>query len=159
MLAQENILIAEDVLKLADFGSCRGIYSKQPYTEYISTRWYRAPECLLTDGYYNYKMDIWGVGCVFFEIVSLFPLFPGTNELDQINKIHKILGTPAQELLEKFKRHSAHVDFNFPQTSGSGVAKLLLGDVLMPSNRNLVWGCKRMPALSLSIQRHLGYTD
>ena len=125
MLAQENILIAEDVLKLADFGSCRGIYSKQPYTEYISTRWYRAPECLLTDGYYNYKMDIWGVGCVFFEIVSLFPLFPGTNELDQINKIHKILGTPAQELLENFKRHSAHVDFNFPQTSGSGVAKLI----------------------------------
>eukprot|EP01047_Picozoa_sp_COSAG01_P049741 COSAG01_NODE_4958_length_4589_cov_21.366370_3_plen_137_part_00 len=123
--AQENILVAEDVLKLADFGSCRGIYSKQPYTEYISTRWYRAPECLLTDGYYNYKMDIWGVGCVFFEIVSLFPLFPGTNELDQINKIHKILGTPAQELLDKFKRHSAHVDFNFPQMTGSGVAKLI----------------------------------
>eukprot|EP00961_Rhodomonas_salina_P191665 2586712-Rhodomonas_salina.1 len=39
----ENILITDDVLKLADFGSCRGIYSKQPYTEYISTRWYRAP--------------------------------------------------------------------------------------------------------------------
>lgn len=55
----ENILIIDDVLKLADFGSCRGIYSKQPYTEYISTRWYRAPECLLTDGYYNYKMDMW----------------------------------------------------------------------------------------------------
>ena len=47
----ENILITDDELKLADFGSCRGIYSKQPYTEYISTRWYRAPECLLTDGY------------------------------------------------------------------------------------------------------------
>ncbi len=46
----ENILIMDDCLKLADFGSCRGIYSKQPYTEYISTRWYRAPECLLTDG-------------------------------------------------------------------------------------------------------------
>ena len=82
----ENILISDDALKLADFGSCRGIYSKQPYTEYISTRWYRAPECLLTDGYYNYKMDIWGVGAVFFEIVSLFPLFPGTNELDTITK-------------------------------------------------------------------------
>ena len=50
----ENILIRGDELKLADFGSCRGIYSKQPYTEYISTRWYRAPECLLTDGYYGY---------------------------------------------------------------------------------------------------------
>lgn len=38
---------------------------------------YRAPECLLTDGYYNYKMDMWGVGCVMFEIVALYPLFPG----------------------------------------------------------------------------------
>lgn len=80
----ENILITDDELKLADFGSCRGIYSKQPYTEYISTRWYRAPECLLTDGFYNYKMDMWGVGCVFFEVLSLYPLFPGTNELDQV---------------------------------------------------------------------------
>ena len=52
----ENILIMDDCLKLADFGSCRGIYSKQPYTEYISTRWYRAPECLLTDGGAHYIM-------------------------------------------------------------------------------------------------------
>jgi len=49
----ENILIKDDVVKLADFGSCRGVYSKPPFTEYISTRWYRPPECLLTDGYYN----------------------------------------------------------------------------------------------------------
>ena len=59
----------DDVVKLADFGSCRSVFSKQPYTEYISTRWYRAPECLLTDGYYTYKMDMWSVGCVFFEIM------------------------------------------------------------------------------------------
>nr|XP_042714134.1 MAPK/MAK/MRK overlapping kinase isoform X7 [Chrysemys picta bellii] len=64
----ENILIKEDTLKLGDFGSCRSVYSKQPYTEYISTRWYRAPECLLTDGYYSYKMDMWSSGCVFYEI-------------------------------------------------------------------------------------------
>ncbi|PNH05738.1 MAPK/MAK/MRK overlapping kinase [Tetrabaena socialis] len=121
----ENILIMDDCLKLADFGSCRGIYSKQPYTEYISTRWYRAPECLLTDGYYNYKMDMWGVGCVFFEIVSLFPLFPGTNELDQITKIHNILGTPPPDLLAKMKKRSAHMDFNFPPKEGSGVPKLI----------------------------------
>ena len=41
-------------MKLADFGSCKGIFSDHPYTEYISTRWYRPPECLLTDGYYGY---------------------------------------------------------------------------------------------------------
>eukprot|EP01065_Artemidia_motanka_P049626 TRINITY_DN827_c0_g1_i1.p1 TRINITY_DN827_c0_g1~~TRINITY_DN827_c0_g1_i1.p1 ORF type:complete len:460 (+),score=147.17 TRINITY_DN827_c0_g1_i1:281-1660(+) len=121
----ENILIAGDTLKLADFGSCRGIYSKQPFTEYIATRWYRAPECLLTDGYYNYKMDLWGVGCVFFEVVSLYPLFPGTNELDQIHKIHNILGTPAPELLVKMKKHSSHIDFDFPQKVGTGLVKLI----------------------------------
>jgi len=121
----ENILLTEDKLKLADFGSCRGIYSKQPYTEYISTRWYRAPECLLTDGYYNYKMDIWGVGCVMFEVLSLRPLFPGTNELDQIHKIHNCLGTPDVEILNRFKKHASHMDFNFPPKEGTGFDKLL----------------------------------
>jgi renal tumor antigen len=121
----ENILLVDDQLKLADFGSCRGVYSKQPYTEYISTRWYRAPECLLTDGYYSYKMDLWGTGCVWFEILSLFPLFPGTNELDQIEKIHTILGTPPKDLLDKFQRHASHMDFNFPPKEGSGIARLI----------------------------------
>lgn len=127
----ENILIENTSemgrgLKLADFGSCRGIYSKQPYTEYISTRWYRAPECLLTDGYYGPEMDLWGAGCVFFEITSLYPLFPGTNELDQINRIHKVLGTPSAELLAKFKRNgAAHVNFDFPEQKGIGLAELI----------------------------------
>ena len=56
-----------------------GIYSKHPYTEYISTRWYRAPECLMTDGYYDSKMDVWGYGCVLFEMISQFPLFNGSS--------------------------------------------------------------------------------
>jgi len=100
----ENILIKQDVLKLGDFGSCRSVYSRQPYTEYISTRWYRAPECLLTDGFYTYKMDLWSAGCVFYEIASLQPLFPGANELDQISKIHDVIGTPAEKTLTKFKQ-------------------------------------------------------
>ncbi|XP_060583138.1 MAPK/MAK/MRK overlapping kinase-like isoform X2 [Ruditapes philippinarum] len=120
----ENILIKEDLLKLADFGSCRSIYSKQPYTEYISTRWYRAPECLLTDGYYTYKMDMWSVGCVFFEILSLHPLFPGSNEVDQIAKIHDIMGTPEPNVLNKFKK-SRGMNFNFPTKKGSGIERLL----------------------------------
>ena len=80
---------------------------------------------MLTDGYYSYKMDMWGVGCVFFEVAALFPLFPGTNEVDQIQKIHNVLGTPPPELLAKFKKRSSHVDFNFPHKEGSGVASLL----------------------------------
>ena len=61
----ENILMLGDHIKLADFGSCKGIYSQHPYTEYISTRWYRATECLLTDGYYGPKMDLWGTQQLF----------------------------------------------------------------------------------------------
>ncbi|XP_008577107.1 PREDICTED: MAPK/MAK/MRK overlapping kinase [Galeopterus variegatus] len=119
----ENILIKQDVLKLGDFGSCRSSYSKQPYTEYISTRWYRAPECLLTDGFYTYKMDLWSAGCVFYEIASLQPLFPGANELDQISKIHDVIGTPAQKTLTKFKQSRA-MSFDFPFKKGSGIPLL-----------------------------------
>ncbi|CAM9192456.1 unnamed protein product, partial [Ectocarpus fasciculatus] len=127
----ENILIenSNDVskgLKLADLGSCRGIYSKQPYTEYISTRWYRAPECLLTDGYYGPEMDLWGAGCVFFEITSLYPLFPGSNEVDQINRIHKVLGTPSPEVLNKFRsKGSSHISLDFPESKGMGIPQLI----------------------------------
>ncbi|XP_046849462.1 MAPK/MAK/MRK overlapping kinase-like isoform X2 [Xenia sp. Carnegie-2017] len=121
----ENILIKNDIVKLADFGSCRSVYSKQPYTEYISTRWYRAPECLLTDGYYSYKMDIWSLGCVFFEVLSLHPLFPGSNEVDQIAKIHDVLGTPPQNVLNKLTNKSRSINFQFPLKQGTGIRKLL----------------------------------
>ncbi|KAJ8341663.1 hypothetical protein SKAU_G00339540 [Synaphobranchus kaupii] len=120
----ENILIRQDVLKLADFGSCRSMYTKPPHTEYISTRWYRAPECLLTDGYYSHKMDMWSAGCVFFEIISLNPLFPGSNELDQVSKIHDVLGTPEPSLLHKFKQSRA-MRFDFPSRKGCGISQLI----------------------------------
>lgn len=82
----------------------RGIYSRPPYTEYISTRWYRSPECLLTTGYYGPKMDIWALGCVYYEILELKPLFPGTDEIDQIFKIHNVLGSPHPRLITRLRR-------------------------------------------------------
>ncbi|KAK7200931.1 mitogen-activated protein kinase [Novymonas esmeraldas] len=122
----ENLLVdPEGHLKIADFGSCKGVYSKLPLTEYISTRWYRAPECLLTDGYYNYKMDLWSAGCVFFEIIALFPLFPGSNELDQVHRIHNVLGTPPAEVLDRLKKFGTHMDYDFPKKQGTGLTKLL----------------------------------
>ena len=121
----ENILISDDNVKLADLGSCKGIYSKPPFTEYISTRWYRSPECLLTDGYYNYKMDIWGLGCVFFEILTLFPLFPGDDEIDQVNKIHTIIGSPPQELFDKLIKKSSRSDIHYEQKKGVGIKRFL----------------------------------
>ena len=79
----------------------------------------------MTDGYYNYKMDVWGVGCVFFEILSLFPLFPGNNEKDQIHKIHNILGTPPRQILDHFRKYASNIDFNFPSIVGTGINQLI----------------------------------
>ena len=122
----ENILLTGDnTIRIADLGSCKGIYSAKPFTEYISTRWYRAPECLLTDGYYNYKMDIWGVGCVFFEMLSLFPLFPGDDEIDQVAKIHNILGSPPKELFNSLLSLSSRTDIVYENKVGTGIAKYL----------------------------------
>lgn len=122
----ENLLInSNGLLKIADFGSCKGLFSKPPLTEYISTRWYRAPECLLTEGYYSYKMDLWSAGCVFFELAALYPLFPGTNELDQLDKIHEVLGTPSKEVIEKITKYKTHFNAEFPFREGTGLAKLV----------------------------------
>ena len=122
----ENILLCGEQVKLADLGSCKGMYSKPPFTEYISTRWYRSPECLLTDGYYNYKMDIWGLGCVFFELLTLVPLFPGDDEIDEVNKINYILGSPSEELFQKFIKNSTHGnDVKFEYQKGIGIQRYL----------------------------------
>ncbi|XP_008544096.1 MAPK/MAK/MRK overlapping kinase [Microplitis demolitor] len=124
----ENILVKGDLVKLGDLGSIRGIYSKPPYTEYISTRWYRSPECLLTNGFYGPKMDVWAIGCVFYELLSLKPLFPGSNEIDQIAKIHAVLGTPHARIIAKFRRlnKSRDSEYSFPNKgTGSGFTSLL----------------------------------
>ncbi|XP_045469741.1 MAPK/MAK/MRK overlapping kinase-like isoform X2 [Harmonia axyridis] len=135
----ENILIkmttSGELIKLADLGSVRGIYSEPPYTEYISTRWYRSPECLLTVGNYGPKMDVWATGCVFYEMLTLKPLFPGSNELDQLHKIHAILGTPNGKLLEKLKNKSRNCT-SFPEIAGTGL-QCLLGDLSEHAKRLL----------------------
>ncbi|CCW68985.1 unnamed protein product [Phytomonas sp. Hart1] len=123
----ENLLInlEDNTLKIADFGSARSGRGNGPFTEYISTRWYRAPECLLTNGCYKSKMDIWSVGCVFFELCTLYPLFPGSNELDQIHRIHSVLGTPPLGDLFWFKAAGQHGLVDCVPRTGSGLAALV----------------------------------
>ncbi|XP_014251016.1 MAPK/MAK/MRK overlapping kinase-like isoform X2 [Cimex lectularius] len=122
----ENILVKGDLLKISDLGSIKGIYARHPYTEYISTRWYRSPECLLTTGFYGPKMDVWAIGCVFFELLTLKPLFPGSSELDQIAKINHVLGTPSPRLLAKFRKHKCrNSSVCFPAKQGTGLHQLM----------------------------------
>ncbi|KAG5520139.1 hypothetical protein PMAC_001215 [Pneumocystis sp. 'macacae'] len=83
------------IIKLADFGLAREITSQSPYTSYVSTRWYRAPEVLLRANEYSTPVDIWAFGAMAVELATFRPLFPGTNEIDQIWRICEIIGSPA----------------------------------------------------------------
>lgn len=83
-------------VKIADFGLARETASSRPRTDYVATRWYRAPEVLLRDSSYSLPMDIWALGLILVELVNLEPLFPGRGELDQLNRIGIVLGYPSR---------------------------------------------------------------
>lgn len=93
-LKPENLLVTNDVLKIADFGLAREASSMPPYTEYVSTRWYRAPEVLLQSKSYAPAVDMWAAGAILAELFTLSPIFPGESEIDQLFKICCVLGTP-----------------------------------------------------------------
>ena len=94
-LKPENLLINDqNIVKLADFGLAREIRARPPFTEYVSTRWYRAPELLLCSPNYNSPIDIFAMGLIIVEMYLLRPLVPGNSEADQLMKICLVLGTP-----------------------------------------------------------------
>lgn len=82
------------IIKLCDFGLARALESAPPYTEYVSTRWYRAPGVLLLSSTYSSALDMWALGAIMAEVINLQPLFPGTDTIDQLAKIGDILGDP-----------------------------------------------------------------
>ena len=76
-------------------------------TEYVITRWYRAPEVILCPSHYSKAVDIWSIGCIFAELLGRQPLFPGDHYLDQIQKIIGIIGTPKDDDLDFIKKKEA----------------------------------------------------
>ncbi|VDM16204.1 unnamed protein product, partial [Wuchereria bancrofti] len=112
----ENIMCnGTELVKIADFGLAREIRSRPPFTDYVSTRWYRAPEILLRSTSYNSPIDIWALGCIMAELYMLRPLFPGTSELDQLFKIITILGTPNKDDWPEGYQLAVAMNFKFQQ--------------------------------------------
>jgi len=111
----ENLLISGDLVKLADFGLAREIRARPPFTDYVSTRWYRAPEVLLRSAVYNSPLDIWACGCIMAELYTLRPLFPGSSESDELFKICSVLGTPSQAQWPDGHKLAAQLGFRWPQ--------------------------------------------
>ncbi|CAG2111797.1 unnamed protein product [Medioppia subpectinata] len=92
----DNILVNSNAdLKVCDFGLARVTdpLKSGSQTVYVTTRWYRAPEVMLTESCYNNSMDVWSVGCVLGEMLSGRPLFPGQNHYLQVNCILDVLGS------------------------------------------------------------------
>ncbi|CDZ97124.1 cog complex component [Phaffia rhodozyma] len=106
-----NVLVNADCeLKICDFGLARGFHpgtkdspahGGSPLTEYVATRWYRAPEIMLSYRRYTTAIDVWSIGCILAELLSGKPIFKGKDYVDQLNLILSVLGTPDDETLNR----------------------------------------------------------
>ncbi|CAJ1941971.1 unnamed protein product [Sphenostylis stenocarpa] len=124
-LKPENLLVTKDVIKIADFGLAREISSQPPYTEYVSTRWYRAPEVLLQSHLYGSKVDMWAMGAIMAELFTLRPLFPGTSEADEIHKICSVIGSPTNESWADGLKLARDINYQFPQLASVHLSALI----------------------------------
>uniref|UniRef100_A0A182R1M2 non-specific serine/threonine protein kinase n=1 Tax=Anopheles funestus TaxID=62324 RepID=A0A182R1M2_ANOFN len=124
-LKPENVLCSgPETVKIA-FGLAREIRSRPPYTDYVSTRWYRAPEVLLHSTRYGSSIDLWAVGCIMAELYTFRPLFPGSSEVDQLFKICSVLGTPDKSDWPDGHKLAATIQFRFPECPKIPLATLV----------------------------------
>ncbi|XP_068162153.1 mitogen-activated protein kinase 7 [Antennarius striatus] len=130
-LKPSNLLVNENCeLKIGDFGMARGLSSHPEeshsfMTEYVATRWYRAPELLLSLNHYSLAIDLWSVGCIFAEMLGRKQLFPGKHYVHQLQLILSVLGTPPEMLIGAIRadRVRSYVQ-SLPSRSAVPLAKL-----------------------------------
>jgi mitogen-activated protein kinase 15 len=103
-----NLLLNSDChTKLCDFGLCRSVSEmggpNPVLTDYVATRWYRAPEILLGSTKYTKAVDMWAVGCIVAEMATGRPAFPGTSTMNQLERLLEVTGAPSQKDIESIK--------------------------------------------------------
>ncbi len=143
-----NVLISGDgKIKIADFGLARTFNVKaKTLTHEVVTLWYRAPEVLLGAKVYSLPVDIWSVGCIFFEMIHGVPFMKGDSEIDQIFKIFNLHGTPTEETWpgvteydfwkESYPKFPAHsLAERAPKLKGDGLDLLSKMTAMLPSDR------------------------
>ncbi|XP_052776304.1 serine/threonine-protein kinase ICK-like [Mya arenaria] len=155
-LKPENLLCSgPDCVKVADFGLAREVRSRPPYTDYVSTRWYRAPEVLLRSTNYNSPIDMWAVGCIMAEMYTLRPLFPGSSEIDEIFKVCTVLGTPKQADWEDGYRLASAMNFRWPQCVPQNLKSLIpnaSNEAVQLMKDMLNWNPQKRPTSSQSLR-------
>jgi len=103
-LKPSNLLLNSDcLLKVGDFGLARSIDRDNVLTDYVATRWYRAPEILLGSQQYTAGVDMWSVGCILGELIGGKPMFPGSSTMNQLDRILELTGQPSDEDLESIQ--------------------------------------------------------
>ena len=107
-----NLLVNGDCcLKVADFGLAR-VYNDSndskilAMTEYVTTRWYRAPEVLVGWHRYTSAVDMWAVGCIVAELIGRMPLFPGADSMKQLDLLCRFSGKPSDEFIRQSRKAS-----------------------------------------------------
>lgn len=152
----ENLLcMGPELVKIADFGLAREIRSKPPYTDYVSTRWYRAPEVLLRSTNYSAPIDVWAIGCIMAELYALKPLFPGSSEMDEIFKVCQVLGTPSKGDWPEGHQLASQMNFRWPQVAGVGLrAKVpnASSEAMQLMVDMLQWNPKKRPTASQALR-------
>ncbi|CAL5003978.1 unnamed protein product [Urochloa decumbens] len=148
-LRPSNLLLnAKCDLKIGDFGLARTTTETDFMMEYVVTRWYRAPELLLNCSEYTQAIDMWSVGCIFGEIVTREPLFPGKDYVHQLRLITELVGSPDDTSLGFLRSDNArryvrslpqypkqHFRARFPTMSSGAVDLLEKMLVFDPSKR------------------------
>ncbi|XP_067378231.1 serine/threonine-protein kinase ICK-like isoform X2 [Channa argus] len=152
----ENLLcMGPELVKIADFGLAREIRSRPPYTDYVSTRWYRAPEVLLRSTSYSSPIDQWAVGCIMAELYTLRPLFPGSSEVDTIFKICQVLGTPKKNDWPEGYQLASAMNFRWPQCVPSNLKTLIPNaspEAIHLMTDLLQWDPKKRPASAQALR-------
>ena len=116
----ENLLInvRSKTLKLCDFGFARTLAKpNEELTDYVATRWYRAPELLLGSTNYTFAVDMWAIGCIMGEISDGQPIFPGDSEVDQLYIIQRVLGPLTSDHMDLFMTNPRFAGLKFPDMS------------------------------------------
>uniref|UniRef100_A0A8C5EQU2 cyclin-dependent kinase n=1 Tax=Gouania willdenowi TaxID=441366 RepID=A0A8C5EQU2_GOUWI len=116
-LKPQNLLINEKgELKLADFGLARAkSVPTKTYSNEVVTLWYRPPDVLLGSSEYSTQIDMWGVGCIFYEMAAGRPLFPGSTVEDELHLIFRLLGTPTEDNWPGISSIDEFKSYNFPK--------------------------------------------
>jgi len=132
-LKPSNIVVKSDcTLKILDFGLARTAGTNFMMTPYVVTRYYRAPEVILGMGYQE-NVDIWSVGCIMGEMIRGTVLFPGSDHIDQWNKIIEQLGSPSVEFMRRLQPTVRNYVENRPRYAGYPFEKLF-PDMLFPAD-------------------------